>query len=514
MKFLQMIVIVACIAILASGVGMAQDDPLLAKVNLLMDSLQVVEANVFAPEKYEKAERATEKAQLYIQENRKRSLIEDRLNEAAQYAELGLSTTATGRVTLAEYLEPREKAKAAQAPILAPELYDKAEAVFTEAAGKVESGDVKGGLKKAAETKPLFDAAELEAIRVDIMGRADALIEKAREGEAEKYAPSTLDKARTSRAKCDAILSTDRYERKESIAAIRRAEYEARHALDITTRVRSLERNDQAWEKIMLAYEIEMNRAGEAADMDLVPFDRGPGIAADSLVAQIDRMKSRAGSSSELNRDLEDKLGEILSRFDITPSNSGPTALADQLDGAVADLLSKHGQLLSELNSEKERMSNLMQEHEQVTAELEQRTDQEEKFKQAKALLNPSEGEVLFNASNDLVLRLSGLSFDVNSSEIKDAHVPLLEKVETVIKMYPDAKLIVEGHTDASGDPAVNTDLSQKRAYAVMQYLRQSMLLSADRISAIGYGSDKPVASNKTPEGRAKNRRIDIIIMQ
>jgi len=514
MKFAQKTAIVLCVAILASAVGVAQDNPLQAKVNMLMDSLQVVEANVFAPEKYEKAERAMEKAQLNIQKNRKPSLIEERLNEAAQYAELGLSTTATGKVTLAEYLEPREKAKAARAPMLAPDLYEKAEAVFIEATGKVESGDVKGGLKKAAETKPLFDAAEMAAIRADIMGTADALILKAGEGEAEKYAPSTLDKARTSRAKCDAILSTDRYERKESIAAIRRSEYEARHALDIATRVRSLERNDQAWEKIMLAYEIEMNRAGEAAEMDLVPFDKGPGVAADSLVAQIGRIKSRAGSSSDLNRDLEEKLGSILSRFGVTPSGSGPMTLADQLDGEVADLLTKDSQLLSELNSEKERMSQLMQEHEQVAAELEQRTDQEQKFKQAKALLNPSEGEVLFNASNDLVLRLSGLSFDVNSSEIKDEHVPLLEKVETVIKMYPDAKLIVEGHTDASGDPAVNTDLSQKRAYAVMQYLRESMLLSADRISAIGYGSDKPVASNKTPEGRAKNRRIDIIIMQ
>ncbi len=514
MKFVCSIMVIPCMAFVFAASAMAQDDPLLTKVNALMDSLQLVEANIFAPEKYEKAERAMEKARLNIQENRKKSLIEERLNEAAQYAEQGFSAAATGKVTLAEYLDPREKAKAARAPILTPELYDKAEAVFIEAGRKVESGDVKGGLKKAAEAKPLFDKAEMEAIRADIMGTADALIIKAKEGEAEKYAPSTLDKARTSRAKCDAILSGDRYEREESIAAIKRAEYEARHALDMATRVRSLERNDQAWEKIMLAYEIEMNRAGEAAEMDLVPFDNGPGIAADSLVAQINRIKSRAGSSSELNRDLEDKLGKILAKFDAEPSGSGPMALADQLDGEVADLLTKYSQLSAELISEKQQMSQLMQEHEEVAAQLEQRTDQEEKFKQAKALLNPSEGEVLFNASNDLVLRLSGLSFDVNSSEIKDAHVPLLEKVETVIKMYPDAKLIVEGHTDASGDPAVNTDLSQKRAYAVMQYLRQSMLLSADRISAIGYGSDKPVASNKTAEGRAKNRRIDIIIMQ
>ena len=47
-----------------------------------------------------------------------------------------------------------------------------------------------------------------------------------------------------------------------------------------------------------------------------------------------------------------------------------------------------------------------------------------------------------------------------------------------------------------------------------MQYLRESMMISADKVRAIGYGADRPVASNKTEDGRAKNRRIDIIVMQ
>ncbi|UCC44566.1 MAG: OmpA family protein, partial [Candidatus Zixiibacteriota bacterium] len=59
-----------------------------------------------------------------------------------------------------------------------------------------------------------------------------------------------------------------------------------------------------------------------------------------------------------------------------------------------------------------------------------------------------------------------------------------------------------------------NIQLSEKRALAVMQYLRQSLLIRADKIRAIGYGADRPIASNKTTDGRSKNRRIDIIIMQ
>ena len=128
--------------------------------------------------------------------------------------------------------------------------------------------------------------------------------------------------------------------------------------------------------------------------------------------------------------------------------------------------------------------------------------------------LNPSEGEVLFNSSNDIVLRLTGLSFDVNKSDIKDEHTSLLKKVMEVIELFPETQLVIEGHTDDSGDPQANLQLSEKRAFAVMQYLRQSLLIPADRVRAIGYGSDRPVASNKTTDGRAKNRRIDVIIMQ
>ncbi len=486
----------------------------MTEAQALMDSLEIVEAAIFAPEKFGKAEKALEKARLNIERGRKQSLVDEKLEEAIEYAEQGLSATATGKLTLAEYLEPREKAKTAQAPTLVPELYQKAEEQFMKACEKVESGNVRDGLKEAAKAVPLFDTAEMEAILVDIMGTADNLIAKAKEGEAEKYAPSTLDKARTARDKCSGILSGDRYERDESIQAIRRAEYEARHALDIAVRVRSLERNDQAWEKLMLGYEIEMNRVAQAAETDFLPFDDGPGVAADSLIQRVEYIKSQAGSSSDLNRELEEKLTQIITRFGATPSATGPIALAGQLEGEVADLMAEREQLAADLLSEKEQMAQLSKEHQEVAGKLEERTEREEKFRKAKGLLNPSEGEVLFNASNDIVLRLAGLSFDVNSSDIKDEHVPLLEKIETIIEMFPDARFIVEGHTDASGDPAMNTDLSEKRAYAVMQYLRQRLLLSADRITAIGYGSEKPVASNKTQEGRAKNRRIDILIMQ
>ncbi len=478
-----------------------------------MDSTRLVEGNIFAPKKFAKADRRFTEVKDAIDEGKKERTIEKLLSETAEYAELTLSAAGTGKLTLEEYLEPREKAKAAKAASLVPELYEKAELQFLKATAKVESGNVKGGLKEAAKAIPLFENAEMEGIRADIMGTADALIQKAVEGEADKYALSTLDKAKTARTKCDGILAKNRYERDESLKAVGLAEYEAAHALNITTRVRSLKRNDQAWEKLIQSYEIEMNRVSDAIGAEHLPFDRGPTAAADSLIYYIRDLQSKTSSSGDLTDQLSSKLLSTINRLDPDYSASDPLSMAERLDLRLSDLLAEKESMSKQITEKEFMITQLQGENQEVSAQLEERTAKEEKFKKAKMVLNPSEGEVLFNSSNDVVLRLSGLSFDVNKSDIKDEHIPLLEKVKSIIELFGDSKLFVEGHTDASGESAANIALSEKRAYAVMQYLRQTLLISADRISAIGYGDEKPVASNQTTEGRAKNRRIDIIIM-
>ena len=77
---------------------------------------------------------------------------------------------------------------------------------------------------------------------------------------------------------------------------------------------------------------------------------------------------------------------------------------------------------------------------------------------------------------------------------------------------FNDPLVIVEGHTDSTGTVDVNQLLSEQRADAVREYLIANQTLPADRISAVGYGSERPLASNATGEGRAVNRRIDVII--
>jgi outer membrane protein OmpA-like peptidoglycan-associated protein len=115
--------------------------------------------------------------------------------------------------------------------------------------------------------------------------------------------------------------------------------------------------------------------------------------------------------------------------------------------------------------------------------------------------------------SRGMVITLSGsVLFASNESTLLPAAmVKLNEVADALIKGNPDSNITVEGHTDSQGQRQYNMDLGQKRADAVRAQL-VSRGVAQDRIKAVGVGPDRPVADNKTAEGRANNRRVEIIV--
>ncbi len=489
-----------------------------ASLKTLKDSALVLEADVFAPKVWSKAVKAFEKAERSVNQGKSQKDINKHVASALEYVENAIRTTSVSKLTLQQYLEPRDNARKARAHVHVPDIYAKAEKQFIKATEKVESGNVKGALKEADKSKPLFDTAEIKAIEVEILGKADRLIEKAKADDATKYALSTLDKAKSARDKSYAILVGDRYNREEAVETASLAEYEAMHASNIALSVRALNRNDQAWEKLMLLYEIQMNRVGKKMGFDYLKFDNGPLAAADAMIDKVemyqDEIKNLSKDSEFLSSAVVKQLRSILESIGVSYEGNDPVAMGKAVEEALVAMQEESASTIKQLQEVQDKLAALEASHKAVEADLAVRVEKEERFKKAKTILNPSEGEVLFNSSNDVVLRLRGLSFDIGQSEIKDEHIPLLEKVKEIINLFPSANLVVEGHTDGSGDASSNMMLSEKRAYAVTQYLRQSLLIPADKIKSMGFGMDRPVASNQTKEGRAKNRRIDILIQQ
>lgn len=103
------------------------------------------------------------------------------------------------------------------------------------------------------------------------------------------------------------------------------------------------------------------------------------------------------------------------------------------------------------------------------------------------------------------------LLFDTNSAAVRPDLRSDLQTVASSLLKYPNSRIEVIGHTDSTGSAAFNQDLSQRRASSVASVLRDGGVQGA-RLAAFGRGEDQPIATNLTPEGRAQNRRVEIII--
>lgn len=109
-------------------------------------------------------------------------------------------------------------------------------------------------------------------------------------------------------------------------------------------------------------------------------------------------------------------------------------------------------------------------------------------------------------------LRTYELAFASASDKLQGSDWPILSAVAALIKETPNLKIEVQGHTDAVGDAKKNQLLSERRAEGVRSILAGKYGADAGRITAKGFGPDQPVADNKSDEGRALNRRVEIVL--
>lgn len=100
------------------------------------------------------------------------------------------------------------------------------------------------------------------------------------------------------------------------------------------------------------------------------------------------------------------------------------------------------------------------------------------------------------------------IQFVKSKPEMLPESLPELDRLLVMMRDYPDLKLTIEGHTDNIGDAAKNLELSEQRAQAVADYLIKNGI-DAARLTSVGFGGSRPIASNETAESRAKNRRVE-----
>ncbi|AGA65463.1 OmpA family outer membrane protein [Brachyspira pilosicoli P43/6/78] len=138
-------------------------------------------------------------------------------------------------------------------------------------------------------------------------------------------------------------------------------------------------------------------------------------------------------------------------------------------------------------------------------------TEEENELNRKKLEDNLNDDVVVDTVPEGLVIRLGEILFDTDSYTLKEDAKDTVDNIINAIKQtYPDREIIVEGHTDNTGEANYNQALSEKRAKTVADYILPK--LEHDKLSYRGFGDKEPIASNDNPDGRQKNRRVDIII--
>jgi outer membrane protein OmpA-like peptidoglycan-associated protein len=142
----------------------------------------------------------------------------------------------------------------------------------------------------------------------------------------------------------------------------------------------------------------------------------------------------------------------------------------------------------------------------------EKKAREEAEKKAAAAMASLAEIAKVKEESRGVVITLSGsVLFATGKSELLPVAMDKLGEVAKALKDQGFKKIIVEGHTDARGSATQNTELSRARAETVRGYL-VSRGIPSDKIEATGLGSSRPIADNNTPDGRANNRRVEIVV--
>ncbi|HPT26324.1 MAG TPA: OmpA family protein [Bryobacteraceae bacterium] len=104
-----------------------------------------------------------------------------------------------------------------------------------------------------------------------------------------------------------------------------------------------------------------------------------------------------------------------------------------------------------------------------------------------------------------------GILFDTGSDRLKPESAPVIQSIAKGLETNPNLRLLIEGHTDSVGNAAANLDLSRRRAEAVKAVLAAQFKVDATRLTTAGLGATKPIDTNDTPQGRAQNRRVELV---
>lgn len=248
-----------------------------------------------------------------------------------------------------------------------------------------------------------------------------------------------------------------------------------------------------------------------------------------SLEADYERLKADKIQLAERNDNLNQRVLEAIERNKLLQEDlMRARADLERVEKVLADRSAEAGTAMAEMRQEIDRLvedNNLLQQQLEVElqarearlAEVQSTYDElvgklEQEIERGEVRISELKGKLTVNVVDKIL-------FDSGKAALKPAGIKVLQQIGDILNSAVDKNIQVEGHTDnvpISGGLAArypsNWELSTARATTVLHFLQDKVGVSGERLSAVGYGEYQPISSNATAEGRAENRRIQIVL--
>ena len=465
--------------LMSAAISYAQDElrnTFFKEADAAKAAADAVNAELLAPRNYERGVKEYNDADLALERGRNIEIVRSNAAEAATYFNTAANKARLANTALAKVMKSRQDAANAKAPELSADIWQEAQRKFADAIRLLERGDLKNSKRRDIEATSLYRDAELVAIKARYLSETRRLLADADRARVGRYAPITLGKAKQLLADAERELSENRYDTDLPRSLAQQANYEAKHAIYLSEVVRKVRDKKLTAEQLVLRWEQPMQQIAGVADA--VPnMEAGPDALTKDLVAFFEAQRNQLQSLEQEKSENETRIADMEEEL---------RALDERLGGATAERAA-------------------------LIQRLEAQARVKQQFVQVEKMFSADEARV-FREGNSVIMRLVGLNFDSGASQLKSMNFDLLAKVEKAIDVFPRSELTIEGHTDSHGGDDLNQTLSQARAESVQQYMINAMRIPTYRLIATGYGETRPVASNETAAGRARNRRIDIVI--
>ena len=427
------------------------------------------QVDVLSPGLFNEAQSAFIKAKQALDRGAKLTTIRKHVAEGSASLNKAEEIALVSRTILGQTNKARDKALEVKADRLGKPYMD-VEKQYLQLTKAIENDNLSYAQKNAGSVQAAFQDVEIMAIKNNALGNVRSMMAEAEKAKIQKIVPTPYNTAEQALNEADAYIEKNPYEKETISQKTVNAEFMARRMMTI----------------------------GESSKKFQEMTPEASALYVESLLVRLGKTMHTG--------DLRDK------------------SVEDQLStltGAVETMGQKNQSLEKENQDYRTRIADLEKltvslqgySHEQEAAKRKLSAEREfnERFNKVQRFFRHDEAEV-YKQGNQLIIRMRGVQFPVGQATLTPENYTLLSKVQRAIQTFGQPIVTIEGHTDSTGSVQTNQELSQKRAEAVKTYLVANNTLPENRIRAAGYGPDRPLAPNTTTEGRAINRRIDVLI--